>query len=68
MRAVGALRMDDYLKRKSLHKKIVTLSKKVTVCPNCGFTNGTFEFRARFLSLTALKYFRRRQESSRRRS
>ncbi|KAI6190923.1 DNA-directed RNA polymerase subunit [Aphelenchoides bicaudatus] len=30
----------NYLHRKALHKKLVTLSKGIKVCPNCGFENG----------------------------
>lgn len=30
----------DYLRRKALHKKIVALSKKVSVCLHCGRKNG----------------------------
>jgi hypothetical protein len=30
----------DYLHRKALHKKLVTLSKGINVCSNCGFSNG----------------------------
>ncbi|CAD5229444.1 unnamed protein product [Bursaphelenchus okinawaensis] len=31
----------DYLKRKAIQKKIVAQSKKISVCPVCGFMNGT---------------------------
>uniref|UniRef100_A0A915ASZ0 DNA-directed RNA polymerase subunit n=2 Tax=Parascaris univalens TaxID=6257 RepID=A0A915ASZ0_PARUN len=30
----------DYLRRKALHKRIVTASKKITICPHCGHKNG----------------------------
>jgi DNA-directed RNA polymerase III subunit RPC1 len=30
----------DYLRKKALQKKIVTLSKKITLCTKCGFING----------------------------
>ncbi|KAI6183781.1 DNA-directed RNA polymerase subunit [Aphelenchoides bicaudatus] len=30
----------NYLQRKALHKKLVTLSKGIKICPNCGFENG----------------------------
>uniref|UniRef100_A0A0N4Z3L6 DNA-directed RNA polymerase subunit n=1 Tax=Parastrongyloides trichosuri TaxID=131310 RepID=A0A0N4Z3L6_PARTI len=30
----------DYLQRKGLHKRIVELSKKITLCTSCGYKNG----------------------------
>uniref|UniRef100_A0A914M070 DNA-directed RNA polymerase subunit n=1 Tax=Meloidogyne incognita TaxID=6306 RepID=A0A914M070_MELIC len=30
----------DYLRKKALQKKIVTLSKKISMCTKCGFLNG----------------------------
>lgn len=30
----------DYLRRKAIHKKMLELSKKITVCLQCGYQNG----------------------------
>ncbi|KAI6216279.1 DNA-directed RNA polymerase subunit [Aphelenchoides besseyi] len=30
----------DYLRRKAIHKKLVAASKKISICPHCGFVNG----------------------------
>jgi len=32
----------DYLRKKALQKKIVTLSKKISMCTKCGFLNGNY--------------------------